>query len=159
MKFFRCFTITTVEGQRVEIPSSHSPRPPMPSFSASSKNGAEFGVFRGSQTLFRRLHAGAHAARATGLSECFSSKTTRPAPTPTAIWKCSRLWPTSAAVRWNVSGPSRICARAGKRFRDLFENSPDAIFVEGLDGVVLDVNFAACVLHGLTREQLIGKMP
>jgi PAS domain S-box-containing protein len=44
-----------------------------------------------------------------------------------------------------------------KRFRDLFDNSPDAIFVEGLDGTVLDVNFAACVLHGLTREQLIGR--
>ncbi len=44
-----------------------------------------------------------------------------------------------------------------QRFRDLFENSPDAIFVEDLDGTVLDVNFAACVLHGLTREQLIGK--
>jgi PAS domain S-box-containing protein len=44
-----------------------------------------------------------------------------------------------------------------QRFRDLFENSPDAIFVEDMDGTVLDVNFAACVLHGLTREQLIGK--
>ena len=44
-----------------------------------------------------------------------------------------------------------------QRFRDLFENSPDPIFVEDLDGKVLDVNFAACVLHGLTREQLIGK--
>ena len=44
-----------------------------------------------------------------------------------------------------------------QRFRDLFENSPDAIFVEDLDGTVLDVNFAACVLHGMTREQLIGK--
>jgi len=43
------------------------------------------------------------------------------------------------------------------RFRDLFENSPDAIFVEDLDGTVLDVNFAACVLHGMTRDQLVGK--
>ena len=49
------------------------------------------------------------------------------------------------------------CAKAERRFRDLFENSPDAIFVEDLDGTVLDVNFAACVLHGLTREHLIGK--
>ena len=47
--------------------------------------------------------------------------------------------------------------RTQQRFRDLFENSPDAIFVEELDGTVLDVNFAACVLHGLTREQLIGR--
>ena len=44
-----------------------------------------------------------------------------------------------------------------KRLRDLFENSPDAIFVEDLDSTVLDVNFAACVLHGLTRGQLVGK--
>ncbi|HVU27324.1 MAG TPA: PAS domain S-box protein [Verrucomicrobiae bacterium] len=44
-----------------------------------------------------------------------------------------------------------------QRFRDLFENSPDAIFVDSLDGKVLDVNPAACVLHGFTREQLIGK--
>ena len=44
-----------------------------------------------------------------------------------------------------------------QRFRDLFENSPDAIFVEDLKGTVLDANFAACVLHGMTRDQLIGK--
>lgn len=43
------------------------------------------------------------------------------------------------------------------RFRQLFENSPDAVFVESLQGYVLDVNPAACRLHGLTREELIGK--
>jgi PAS domain S-box-containing protein len=44
-----------------------------------------------------------------------------------------------------------------QRFRDLFEGSPDAIFVEDFNGTVLDVNPAACQLHGLAREQLIGK--
>lgn len=44
-----------------------------------------------------------------------------------------------------------------QRFRTLFEHSPDAIFVESLTGIVLDVNPAACGLHGLSREQLIGK--
>ncbi len=44
-----------------------------------------------------------------------------------------------------------------QRFRDLFENSPDAIFVEDLNGTVLDVNLAGCLLNSLTREQLIGK--
>ncbi|MBC7816724.1 MAG: PAS domain S-box protein, partial [Planctomycetaceae bacterium] len=44
-----------------------------------------------------------------------------------------------------------------KRFRTLFEHSPDAIFVESLTGIVLDVNPAACELHGLPREKLIGK--
>jgi PAS domain S-box-containing protein len=44
-----------------------------------------------------------------------------------------------------------------RRFRDLFENSPDAIFVVDLSGIVLDVNLASCLLQGLTREQLVGK--
>ena len=44
-----------------------------------------------------------------------------------------------------------------RRFRDIFENSPDAIFVEDLKGNVLDVNLAASLLHGAPREQLIGK--
>ena len=44
-----------------------------------------------------------------------------------------------------------------RRFHDLFENSPDAIFVEDLQGKVLDVNAAACTLHGLSRAELIGK--
>ncbi len=44
-----------------------------------------------------------------------------------------------------------------RRFRELFEASPDAIFVETPEGTVLDVNPAACQLHGLSRELLVGK--
>ncbi len=44
-----------------------------------------------------------------------------------------------------------------RRFRELFENSPDAIFVEDLAGNVLDANRAAGVLHGVDREWLIGR--
>jgi PAS domain S-box-containing protein len=43
-----------------------------------------------------------------------------------------------------------------KRFRTLFEQSPDAIFVEDNHGRVLDANPAACRLHGVTREQLLA---
>ncbi len=42
-------------------------------------------------------------------------------------------------------------------FRTVFEHSPDAIFIEDLDGNVLDVNPAACRLHGLSRDALVGK--
>jgi PAS domain S-box-containing protein len=44
-----------------------------------------------------------------------------------------------------------------QRFRELFQGSPDAIFVEDFNGVVLDVNPAGCQLHGLKREELLGK--
>lgn len=46
---------------------------------------------------------------------------------------------------------------ASEQFRYLFEHSPDAIFVESPDGKVLDANQAACDLHKLSREQLIGQ--
>ncbi len=44
-----------------------------------------------------------------------------------------------------------------QRFRDLFEGSPDAVFVEDFNGTVLDINPAACRLHGMSREELVGK--
>ena len=44
-----------------------------------------------------------------------------------------------------------------QRFRELFEGSPDAVFVEDVHGGVLDVNPAACRLHGMTREDLMGR--
>ena len=43
------------------------------------------------------------------------------------------------------------------RLRELFANSPDAIFVEDLSGHVLDVNPAGCRLHGVPRARLIGR--
>lgn len=44
-----------------------------------------------------------------------------------------------------------------RRFRELFERSPDAVFVEDDCGTLLDANQAACQLLGLERETLVGK--
>lgn len=43
------------------------------------------------------------------------------------------------------------------RFKTLFFESPDAIFVEDFDGNILDVNPAACKLHNMDKEELISK--
>lgn len=43
------------------------------------------------------------------------------------------------------------------RFRILFEHSPDAMFVESAEGVVLDANEAAGRLHEMPHRELIGK--
>ena len=43
------------------------------------------------------------------------------------------------------------------RFKTLFYESPDAVFVEDPDGCILDVNPAACRLHQMERKDLIGK--
>jgi PAS domain S-box-containing protein len=51
----------------------------------------------------------------------------------------------------------KVVLESEQRMRVLFELSPDAVFVEDLEGFVLDVNTAACRLHGLSRNELIGK--
>jgi PAS domain S-box-containing protein len=52
---------------------------------------------------------------------------------------------------------AEILRESEQRFRELFEASADAIFVEDFEGKVLDVNPAAGRLHGLERAQLIGQ--
>ncbi|MDB6111825.1 MAG: hypothetical protein JWR69_3575, partial [Pedosphaera sp.] len=51
----------------------------------------------------------------------------------------------------------RALRESERRFRHLFEGSPDAIFVEDADGLILDANPAAGRLHGLLHHQLIGR--
>ncbi|MBI5052735.1 MAG: GAF domain-containing protein [Chloroflexi bacterium] len=47
--------------------------------------------------------------------------------------------------------------KSESNLRDLFESSPDAIYVESFEGTVLDVNPAACLLQGYRRDELIGQ--
>ncbi|MBL4624136.1 MAG: PAS domain S-box protein [Flavobacteriales bacterium] len=44
-----------------------------------------------------------------------------------------------------------------KRFRVLFHGSPDPIFVEDLEGNILDANPAACDLYEMLYTELVGK--
>ena len=44
-----------------------------------------------------------------------------------------------------------------ERLRTIFNNSPDAIFIEDEHGVVLDANPVACAFHNLSHSELVGK--
>ena len=46
--------------------------------------------------------------------------------------------------------------RAGKRFKELFEKAHDAIWLQDLDGKILDANQAMADFTGYRRERLIG---
>jgi PAS domain S-box-containing protein len=56
--------------------------------------------------------------------------------------------------RWQADEALR---ESEQRFRDLFEHSADAIAMINCDGIVQDVNRAACRLYGLPREELLGQ--
>ena len=147
--------ITTIDGKRVEIPASPQPT--------------------AANALVRRVIArGAElvAAEETGDREGATMLAPiRKGERVIGVLFIERRQPHSYAAR-DVESLQTLADQCGgalqrvrveeelrqsqRRFRDLFENSPDAIFVEDLQGRVLDVNRGACELHGLTREQLIG---
>lgn len=43
------------------------------------------------------------------------------------------------------------------RYRALFDAAPDAVFLESLDGHILDCNRAACEMYGFAKEEWLGK--
>ena len=148
--------ITTVEGKRVRVPPSPQPKTGNLLIRRVIKKGAE---------LLTAKEAGEYAAatmlvpvrkseRVIGLLLIQNHQS--------GSYSQSDLVMLQTLADQCSGALERVQAReelreSEQRFHDLFENSPDAIFVEDLDGTVLDVNFAACVLHGMTREQLIGK--
>jgi PAS domain S-box-containing protein len=63
---------------------------------------------------------------------------------------------------WDVRLSRRVLEKtealrnSEERLRTIFQNSPDAIFIEDESGTVLDVNPGACAFHKLSRSELIG---
>ena len=155
-EIFSLLNIATVEGQRVEIPSSTQPKAANALFQRVISKGAELISSAEAQdhyasTMLAPIRKG---QRVIGMlfvqSRTVGSYTELDLQTlQTLADQCG-----GALERVNVEQDLRESQR---RFRDLFESSPDAVFVQALDGQILDVNFAACVLCGLTRDQLINK--
>ena len=153
---FSLLTITTVEGQRVEIPSSPQPKTANALVQRVIKKGAELlsSVEAKHYSAVSMLAPIRKGERVIGV--LFVQNHTPGAYTNRDLEVLQTLADQCSGALERVRAEQDL-RESRQRFRDLFENSPDAIFVEDLDGTVLDVNFAACVLHGLTREQLIGK--
>jgi two-component system cell cycle sensor histidine kinase/response regulator CckA len=53
-----------------------------------------------------------------------------------------------------MSGDDAVARQ--RSFRALYDSAPSAILVEDLEGKVLDVNPAGCLLHRMSRDELIG---
>jgi len=65
-------------------------------------------------------------------------------------------------VMWNISLKRKVARRtrelqaSEQRHRTLFDELGDALFVETMDGRILDVNDSACRLLGYTRDELLA---
>ena len=148
--------ITTVEGQRVQVPPSPQPKASNMLIKRVIEKGAE--LLAASQdgedataTMLVPIRKG---ERVIGLLLIQNNQPGSYSKNDLVMLQTLADQCSGALERVRAEQNLR---ETQQRFRDLFENSPDAVFVEDLVGTVLDVNFAACVLHGMTREQLIGK--
>ncbi len=50
-----------------------------------------------------------------------------------------------------------IPASGEAKFNAIFNASPDAVFIENLEGIILDVNEKGCEFHGLPKEKIVGR--
>jgi PAS domain S-box-containing protein len=153
---FSLLNITTVGGQRVEIPSSAQPKSVNALIQRVVAKGAE---------LLSADDVKGHAA-ATMLAPIRKGERVigvlfvqhrRPNTYSQHDLEMLQTLADQCSGALERVRAEQDLRESQRRFRDLFENSPDAIFVDDLNGVVLDVNAAACLLFGVPREQLIGK--
>jgi PAS domain S-box-containing protein len=149
-------SITTIDGGRVQIPASTQPQHANAIIQRVIARGAE--VISARET---GEHAGTtmiapirNGERVIGMLFIQSRRAHSYADKDLATLQTLADQCGGALQRVRAEDELR---QSQRRFRDLFENSPDAIFVEDLQGNVLDVNAAACELHGLHRNSLIGK--
>jgi PAS domain S-box-containing protein len=60
-------------------------------------------------------------------------------------------------LRRSAAKHTRLYAENEKRLREIFENSPDAVFVIERNGAISTANTQACKLIGMTKQQLLSK--
>jgi PAS domain S-box-containing protein len=145
-------TITTVGGERVEIPPASLPKTDNSLVRRVIEHGAELvsDDTQGGITMVAPVRKG---QKVIGVLFIHGRRSHSYNPHDLVTLQMLADQCGGALQRVQVEEELR---QSQRRFRDLFQNSPDAIFVENLQGRVLDVNPSACALAGRAHEKLIG---
>ena len=149
-------TITTLEGQRVKLPASLQPKVANALVQRVIERGAELVSAAASENRAGATMVAPIRAGETVIGVLFVQTRAANSYTERDLKTLKMLAEHCGGALQRVWAEEEL-RQSQRRFRDLFENSPDAIFVEDMQAKVLDVNPSACVLHGMNREQLIGK--
>jgi PAS domain S-box-containing protein len=66
------------------------------------------------------------------------------------------FWIWDVRLSRHVQQKTEMLRSSEERLRAIFQNSPDAIFIQDAHGAVLDANPVACQFCGMSRNELIG---
>jgi PAS domain S-box-containing protein len=155
-KVVSLLTITTIEGQRVEIPASPQPKTANALVQRVIVRGAELisadetGDKEGT-TMIAPIRKGENVVGVLFIQNRMSGSYA-----PGDLDTLQTLADQCSGALERVRAEEEL-RHSQRRFRELFEHSPDAIFVEDMQGNVLDANRAAGQLHGVERAWLLGK--
>ena len=149
-------TIATIEGKRVEIPAAPQPRTANALVQRVITRGAELisAVETGDRdgvTMIAPIRKGEKVIGVLFIQSRLSGTYARD-----DLHTLQTLADQCGGALERIRAEEEL-RQSQRRFSELFENSPDAIFVEDMTGKVLDANRAACELHGVDREWLIGR--
>ena len=153
---FSLLNITTVNGQRVEVPPSLQPKTANALIRRVVERGAELLAPEEVKNHFASTMLAPILKGTNVIGVLLIQNPSLGAFTKRDLEMLQTLAGQSGGALERVRAEEEL-RQTQERFHDLFDNSPDAIFVLDLQATVLDVNFAGCVLHGMTREQLVGK--
>jgi len=74
--------------------------------------------------------------------------------------RTSELAAANEHLKWGIEERKRVLealVESEEKFKTIFDNAKEAIFIEAIDGKILDVNKAVCSMLGYTREELLTK--
>jgi PAS domain S-box-containing protein len=153
---YSLLTITTIEGQRVEIPSSAQPKTANALIRRVIARGPELvsaaeTADKPGATMVAPIRKGESV-----IGVVFVQSRQANSYSEQDLHTMQMLADQCSGALERVRAEEEL-RHSQRRFRELFDNSPDAIFVEDLHGGILDLNQCACRLHGLSREQLVGR--
>lgn len=66
------------------------------------------------------------------------------------------FWIWDVRLSRHVQQKTSLLRSSEERLRAIFQNSPDAIYIEDERGTVLDANPVACRFHNMSRSELVG---
>lgn len=77
----------------------------------------------------------------------------------TEIYKAREMMDSQGQIKTQLDEleKSNALMKTERKYRDMYENSPDLLYTMNLEGIIFDCNSSCCKYLGYTKKEMIGK--